>query len=216
MSKFKIGDRVKYVGTSSQLKGKVGTVVDVINYKAIGDLSDIGVVFDEYLPFCHGLGGRCPVGHGWWSGCAELKLLSEHRFNVIITSVGDTTTAKLLHGKKVEKEVSVKRYHKDVYSEEAAVEAVCKKLFGDDKPKEDTEPEGINCKAVCLYDCNVGGLTFTRGKIYEFSDGRCIDDAGDWIPALTSPKITQFDDPRFKNSFIKLVDEDEESGRYSF
>ena len=202
MSKFKIGDRVKYVRKIPEFEGKVGTIVYVAN-------NDCGVVFDEYIPFCHSLGGLCAFGHGWCCLYEDLELISEHRFNVIITSAGDTTTAKLLHGKKVEKEVSVKRYHKDVYSEEAAVEAVCKKLFVKDKPKEDTEPMGINCKAVCLYDCNVGGLTFTRGKIYEFSDGRCVDDAGDWIPALTSPMITQFDDPRFKYSFIKLVDEDE-------
>lgn len=203
MSKFKIGDRVMYIGQIPELKGKVGTVA------SLETLGRYGVVFDEYLPFCHSLGGLCPFGYGRWCNIVDLELLSEHRFNVIITSVGDTTTAKLLHGKKVEKEVSVKRYHKDDYSEEAAALAVCKKLFGADKPEEDTEPMGINCKAVCLYDCNVGGLTFTRGKIYEFSDGRCVDDAGDWIPALTSPMITQFDAPSFKNLFVKLVDEDE-------
>ena len=209
MSKFKIGDRVKYVGRKPELKGKVGTVVSLEspNY--------YGVAFDEYSRYLHSLGGLCPVGHGRWCNNAVLELISEHRFNVIITSAGDTTTAKLLHGKKVEKEVSVKRYHKDDYSEEAAALAVCKKLFGADKPEEDAEPSGINCKAVCLYDCNVGGLTFTRGKIYEFSDGRCIDDAGDWFPALNLTKITQFDDSRFQ-MFVKLVDEDEESRRYSF
>lgn len=201
MSKFKIGDRVKYVGKMSELKGKVGTVVDSLYHSC-------GVAFDEYLPFCHSLGGLCSNGHGWWCSHVSLELISEHRFNVIITSVGDTTTAKLLHGKKVEKEVSVKRYYRDVYSEEAAVEAVCKKLFGKDKPKEDTKPKGINCKAVCLYYCNEGGLTLTRGKIYEFSDGRCVDDAGGWFPAPIMPKITQFYDSRFK-MFVKLVDEDE-------
>ncbi len=213
MSKFKIGDRVKFVGTLPKLKGKAGTVVSVTNHICNGRL---GVVFDEYFPFCHSLGALCSSGHGWWCKEADLELLSEHRFNVIITSAGDTTTAKLLHGKKVEKEVSVKRYHKDDYSEEAAALAVCKKLFGEDKPKEDAEPKGINCKAVCLLDCNIDGINFTRGKIYEFSDGRCVNDDGGWIPAPNSPKITRFDDPRLNNTFVKLVDEDEEYGRYSF
>ena len=206
MSEFKIGDRVKYVGLILALKGKVGTVVSVTNYTSY---SKWGVVFDEHLPFCHSLSGLCAYGYGRWCECAELELISEHRFNVIITSAGDTTTAKLLHGKKVEKEVSVKRYHKDVYSEAAAVEAVCEKLFGKDKPKEAAEPEGINCKAVCLYGCNIDGFTFTRGKIYEFSDGRCVDEVGRWFPAPRSPKITHFDDPRLDNTFVKLVDDDE-------
>ena len=203
MSKFKIGDRVKYIGQIPELKGKVGTIV------SLKTLGRYGVVFDEYSRYFHSLGGLCPFGYGRWCNILDLELISEHRFNVIITSVGDTTTAKLLHGKKVEKEVSVKRYYKDVYSEEAAVEAVCKKLFGKDKPKEDAEPEGINCKAVCLLDCNIDGFTFTRGKIYEFSDGRCISDFEGWYPAPISPKITRFDDSRFKNTFVKLVDDDE-------
>lgn len=201
MSEFKIGDRVKYVGLILELKGKVGTVV-----RPPDDYYDVGVVFDEYLPFCHSLGGRCAYGYGRWCVCAELELISEHRFNVIITSVGDTTTAKLLHGKKVEKEVSVKRYYKDDYSEEAAVEAVCKKLFGEDKPEKKPEPKGINCKAVYIGD---EGLGFTRGKVYKFSDGKCVDDDGDFYPIYVGYKITNFDDGYFAIYFVKLVDTDE-------
>lgn len=209
MSKFKIGDRVKYVGCNISLKGKIGTILTMpCSHNAIG------VVFDSRASFLHHLGGLCKEKNGWWCDDSDLELISEHRFNLIITSVGDTTTAKLLHGKKVEKEVSVKRYHKDVYSEEAAVESVCKKLFGKDKPKAAAEPEGINCKAVCLYNCNIDTynideINLTRGKIYEFSDGRCVDNREEWYPASHSPKITHFDDPRFKNLFVKLVEDDE-------
>ena len=203
MSKFKIGDRVKYVGLILGLKGKVGTVVSVTNYTSY---SKWGVVFDEHLPFCHSLSGLCAYGYGRWCECAELELISERRFNVIITSVGDTTTAKLLHGKKVEKEVSVKRYHKDVYSEAAAVEAVCKKLFGEDKPKEAAEPEGINCKAVYVGTSRAG---FTHGKIYEFSDGRCLDDDGDLRPGLECHPIIDTYDLSFFKNFVELVDDDE-------
>lgn len=199
MSEFKIGDRVKYVGKTSEFKGKVGTVVSVVN-------NDCGVAFDEYFPFCHNLGGLCPVGHGRWFDNTDLELISEHRFNVIITSVGDTTTAKLLHGKKVEKEVSVKRYYKDVYSEEAAVEAVCKKLFGKDNPKEDAEPEGINCKAVYV---GTSRADFTHGKIYEFSDGRCLVDDGDLRPGLECHPIIDTYDLSFFKNFVELVDDDE-------
>lgn len=201
MSKFKIGDRVKYVGLILGLKGKVGTVVSVTNYTSY---SKWGVVFDEHLPFCHSLGGLCAYGYGRWCECAELELISEHRFNVIITSVGDTTTAKLLHGKNVEKEVSVKRYHRDDYSEEAAVEAVCKKLFGEDKPEKEPEPFGINCKAVYISTSECG---YTRGKIYEFSDGRCLDDGGDLRPDLARDPIINTKSPWFADRFVKIVGE---------
>ena len=199
MSEFKIGDRVKYVGTLCQLKGKVGTIVGV---KA----NSYGVAFDEYFPFFHSLGGLCLDGHGRWCRYVDLELISERRFNVIITSAGDTTTAKLLHGKKVEKKVSVKRYHKDVYSEEAAVEAVCKKLFGKDKPKAAAEPEGINCKAVYV---GTSRADFTHGKIYEFSDGRCLDDDGDLRPGLECHPIIDTYDLSFFKNFVELVDDDE-------
>ena len=198
MSKFKIGDRVKYVRKIPELEGKVGTVV------SLESPNFCGVVFDEYSRYFHSLGGLCPVGHGRWCNNTDLELLSEHRFNVIITSVGDTTTARLLHGKKVEKEVSVKRYHKDVYSEAAAVEAVCKKLFGEDKPKEDAKPKGISCKAVYIGISRAG---FTHGKIYEFSDGRCLDNSGD-LRFKYNP-ITGTDDLLFFKDFVKLVDGDE-------
>lgn len=195
MSKFKIGDRVKYVGKMPELKGKVGTVVDSLYHSC-------GVVFDEYLPFCHSLGGLCSNGHGWWCSHVSLELISERRFNVIITSAGDTTTAKLLHGKKVEKEVSVKRYHRDDYSEEAAVEAVCKKLFGEDKPEKEPEPFGINCKAVYISASECG---FTRGKIYDFVDGRCIDDTG-WARPISQPIISPCD-RGFSERFLIIVGE---------
>lgn len=200
MSEFKIGDRVKYVGQIPELKGKVGTIVGV------EDNNDYGVAFDEYSPFCHSLGGLCLDGHGRWCSHVNLELISEHRFNVIITSVGDTTTAKLLHGKKVEKEVSVKRYHKDVYSEATAVEAVYKKLFGEDKPKAAAEPEGINCKAVYI---GKSRPDFTHGKIYEFSDGRCLDDYGKLRPNLKCHPITDTDGLLFFKNFVELVDDDE-------
>lgn len=198
MSKFKIGDRVKYIGQIPELKGKVGTVV-----RPPDDYYDVGVAFDDRISFLHDLDGFCEKNHGWYCHNAVLELISEHRFNVIITSVGDTTTAKLLHGKKVEKEVSVKRYHKDVYSEEAAVEAVCKKLFGEDKPKEDAEPEGINCKAVYIGESHLG---YTHGKIYEFRDGRCLDDDGDLRPSHMCYPITDTDDLSFNKDFVVLVD----------
>ena len=208
MSEFKIGNRVKYIGQIPELKGKVGTVV-----RPSADYYDVGVAFDDRISFLHGLDGFCEKNHGWYCHNAVLELISEHRFNVIITSVGDTTTAKLLHGKKVEKEVSVKRYYKDDYSEEAAVEAVCKKLFGEDKPKEDAEPMGINCKAVYI-GISRGG--FTHGKIYEFSDGRCLDDYGHLRPNLKRHPLTDTDDFSFNKKFVVLVNDDEQHGRYSF
>jgi len=82
----------------------------------------------------------------------------------------------LIHGKDVAKEATVTRYSKDEYSEKAAVEAVTKKIFGEDEKKE----ELFNGKVVCLMD-----LTYipkyTKGRVYEFVNGNCKDDYGNVI-----------------------------------
>lgn len=56
-------------------------------------------------------------------------IVEKREFKVVIESKGDTTTAKLLHGKEVVRKASVKRYREDVYSEETAAKAVVAKLF---------------------------------------------------------------------------------------
>lgn len=207
VGKFKVGDRVKYLGYITSLKGKIGTVICLRD-----DYYDAGVAFDDSMSFLHDLHGVCNSNHGWYCCDFELKLVDEHRFNVIITSIGDVTTAKLLHGNKLEKEVSVKRYHKDEYSEKAAVEEVCKKLFGEDKPEKEPEPFGINCKAVYIGEPKFGftKFGFTRGKIYEFSDGRCLDDDGDLRPDLAGDPIINTKSPWFADRFVKIVGEQHE------
>lgn len=197
VGKFKVGDRVKYLGYITSLKGKIGTVVCLKD-----DYYDAGVAFDDSMPSLHDLDGQCKSQHGWYCHDFELKLVDEHRFNVIITSIGDITTAKLLHGKKLEKEVSVKRYHKDEYSEKEAVEEACKKLFSEDKPEKEPEPKGINCKAVYISASECG---FTRGKIYDFVDGRCIDDTG-WARPISQPIISPCN-RGFSERFLIIVGE---------
>lgn len=208
MSKFKVGDRVVYDGGINDMpkmpKNSRGTIISV-------ERNVCGIRFDDHVAELHSCWKLCEDGHGWWVfnyDYDHLKLLKadeERRFNVIITSVGDVTTAKLLHGKKLEKEVSVKRYHKDEYSEKEAVKNVCAKLFGEDKPEKEPEPVGINCKAVCIDDDDYSFLT--RGKIYEFSDGKCVDDDGDFYPIFVGYKITNYSEPLFADNFVKLVDE---------
>lgn len=185
---------MKYLGYITSLKGKIGTVMCLRD-----DYYDAGVAFDDSISLLHSLDGQCKSKHGWYCHDFELKLVVEHCFNVIITSIGDITTAKLLHGKKLEKEVSVKRYHKDEYSEKEAVEAVCAKLFGEDEPEKEPEPEGINCKAIYIGKPQLG---YTHGKIYEFSDGRCIDDDGELRPGLAINPITDTDELSELNDFV--------------
>ncbi len=76
-------------------------------------------------------------------------------------------------GKDISKEATVTRYSKDEYSEKAAVEAVTKKIFGEG---EDEKNDNLfNGKAVLISGEN---MYFTKGKIYEFKNGSCVNDRG--------------------------------------
>lgn len=181
MTKFKVGDRVKIV-RNDYMKCEIGDIGTIMAYN-----SGVGyaVEFDTPRPSYHSCLGLTTPGHGLWALKENIELIEPscplkdkptREFKLIITSSGDTTTAKLIHGKDVAKEATVTRYNKDEYSEKAAVEAVTKKIFGEDEKKE----ELFNGKVVCLMD-----LTYipkyTKGRVYEFVNGNCKDDCGNVI-----------------------------------
>lgn len=180
MAKFKVGDRVEVISTKHNTDVSIGDKGTVLREDfRVCDDSNYAVRMDRKNPRYHSCLGLVPWGYGqnFWDEC--LKLVEEkptREFKLIITSPGDTTTAKLIHGKDVAKEATVTRYSKDEYSEKAAVEAVTKKIFGEDEKKE----ELFNGKVVCLMD-----LTYipkyTKGRVYEFVNGNCKDDYGNVI-----------------------------------
>ena len=178
MAKFKVGDRVKIV-RNDYLNCEIGDTGTIMAYNSGAGYA---VEFDIPRPTYHGCRGLTTPGLGQWALEENIELIEPikdkptREFKLIITSSGDTTTAKLIHGKDVAKEATVTRYSKDEYSEKAAVEAVTKKIFGEDEKKE----ELFNGKVVCLMD-----LTYipkyTKGRVYEFVNGNCKDDYGNVI-----------------------------------
>lgn len=181
MAKFKVGDKVEVISTkyyTAASIGDKGTVVKVDFHN--GDDSNYAVRMDRKNLRYHTCNGLVPWGYGQnlWGEC--LKLVEEkptREFKLIITSSGDTTTAKLIHGERtVVKEATVTRYSKDEYSEKAAVEAVTKKIFGEDEKKTEKKDELFNGVAVCLIDRDCP--KFTRGRTYTFVNGNCWNDKG--------------------------------------
>ena len=80
MSKFKKGDRVRYIGTSLP-KRSVGTVVAFRNDWTCS----VGVRFDDASDYLHNLDGLCENHHGWWALEENLELANESdkpKFNV--------------------------------------------------------------------------------------------------------------------------------------
>lgn len=79
---------------------------------------------------------------------------------------------------------------------------VCADCFElDDSP----EPEYFNGKAVCVES---SGLFLTKGKIYDFVDGKSIDDDGDRFPYLSSPikSIDELNEKYHTAKFIEVVE----------
>ena len=144
---------------------------------------------DVKRPLYHSCHGKAADGYGQylWESC--LKLVEEkptREFKLIITSKGDTTTAKLIHGERtVVKEATVRRYSKDEYSEKAAVEAVVEKIFGEDEKKNEAN-KPYTGKAVWICD---NESVYTKGKIYEFVDGKFKHDLGFTVVGYTLEKM---------------------------
>lgn len=183
MAKFKVGDRVEIVVDSFTVPRGTTGVIKCFNKDAYKEEKDIAIELDRPISF-HNCGGKTKYGRGWWVEERDIELIktAEPEFKLIVTSSGDTTTAKLIHGERtVVKEATVTRYSEDEYSEKAAVEAVVKKIFGEDEKKNEAN-KPYTGKAVWIAD---NESVFTKGKIYEFVDGKFKHDLGFTVGGYT-------------------------------
>lgn len=194
MAKFKVGDRIEVINPDGTLcqKGDTGTIVSkerkYIRYDEQSDEWRYAVKTDREI--FHFPKGSIHSENNSFSYMSDynMALIEEtptREFKLIITSKGDTTTAKLIHGKDVAKEATVTRYSKDEYSEKAAVEAVVKKIFGEDEKKNEAN-KPYTGKAVWICD---NESVYTKGKIYEFVDGKFKHDLGFTVVGYTLEKM---------------------------
>lgn len=179
MSKFKVGDRVRIVDrflTACKV-GDTGIIKYIDNplsaLKYAVELDREDMLFSSCN--CHTKDNR-----GQWVDDDNIELI-EPEFKLVVISKGDKTKAKLYRGESLEKEVEVNRYHKDEYSEKAAVEAVTKKIF-DEEEKEGSEDNLFNGNAVAVADESSPVFTITRGRVYKFINGRFYDDNSHYTP----------------------------------
>ena len=131
---------------------------------------------------------------GWcWTENWIAGLARENK--IVITSDGEKTLARLYDGNKIIKTATAKCSHDDKFSFETGAKIAFERLF-DSEEKE--EPKYFNGKAVCVH----GELGFTAGKIYEFVNGRCLDDQKTLRPACVKCKDLSW----FNGVFIPLVE----------
>ena len=168
--KFKIGDRVvlkkDYCGARAGMKGVIKGC----------DECRCAVEFDNDFDGGHGCAGLTNPDRGHYIDPNVLKKEPSHAFTLVITSKGDHTDAKLIHGKHTDKWVWVDRYKEDEYSEVAAIHAVIDKMFPSGAPvPAEEKPKRFTGKAVF----NGSDRYFTQGNVYTFEDGSTMDDDSD-------------------------------------
>ena len=103
MAKFKVGDRVRVIddiGTRCKI-GDTGTIMKHSHTGIAGDC--YAVQMDKREKHLHDCGGYVRNGYGQFLRDSNIKLIEEKPTRV---SKGDTTTAKLIHGKDVTKELT--------------------------------------------------------------------------------------------------------------
>lgn len=168
--KFKIGDRVVLKKDYCDAKaGMKGVIKGCDEYRC-------AVEFDNDFDGGHGCAGLTNPDRGHYIDPNVLKKEPSHAFTLVITSKGDHTDAKLIHGKHTDKWVWVDRYKEDEYSEVAAIHAVIDKMFPAGAPVlAEEKPKRFTGKAVF----NGSDRYFTQGNVYTFEDGSTIDDDSD-------------------------------------
>lgn len=168
--KFKIGDRVVLKKDYCDAKaGMKGVIKGCDEYRC-------AVEFDNDFDGGHGCAGLTNPDRGHYIDPNVLKKEPSHAFTLVITSKGDHTDAKLIHGKHTDKWVWVDRYKEDEYSEVAAIHAVIDKMFPGGAPiPAEEKPKRFTGKAVF----NGADRYFTQGNVYTFEDGSTMDDDSD-------------------------------------
>lgn len=174
MAKFKVGDRVRIID-DKYTNCKVGDIGTIKGIRLCGILPYALELDHDMESGFHSCDGYTKDNRGQWV-CSDNIELIKPEFKLVIISKGDKTKAKLYRGESLEKEIEVNRYHKDEYSEKAAVEAVTKKIFSEDEKKTEKKDELFNGVAVCLIDRDCP--KFTRGRTYTFVNGNCWNDKG--------------------------------------
>lgn len=134
-------------------------------------------------------------GYGWyWYENSIEGLACENK--IVITTDGTETLARLYDGNKVIKTATAKCSPDDKFNFETGATIAFDRLF---EKHEKEEPKRFNGKVVCVSGQYAG---FTVGKIYEFVDGRCLDDQETLRPTHFKCKDLSF----YGSTFIPLVE----------
>lgn len=126
-------------------------------------------------------------------------------WRIIIEGDENTSCTKYIVGKKVIKEVSAKRYHKDAHDPGMAAAALIGKMFPHTAEKPEP-PKYFTGKAVCVRPSKYTDLV--KGKIYDFSlnDGRGDNRLGGTVLCSPAKDIKEIN-RRTDSEFIEIKED---------
>lgn len=189
MSKFKVGDRVEFIGNTTifnERNGDKGTVVGCSH-------KGVGVQFDTYISSAHDCDGLGKKGYCVWRvNDDNFKIISapgNHSIHITCTDGKTTHAVKKVDGKIVARSKAVCCPTDEFNANIGAQLAFNRLVYGTDyhpsevafkcKPKQ--EPEYLNMRVVCVeegFKSTIPLPDLTPGKVYQVSDGVLTDDSG--------------------------------------
>ena len=124
-----------------------------------------------------GIGAYKLYEYDWWWSDEMLEPICTEK--IVITTDGVTTTARKYDGKKLVREAKAVCSKDDEFNFDFGAKLAMDRLMAEDKPKY------YNGKVVCITSSNNNG--FTKGKIYQFTEGFTLDDEGRKRPCTGIP-----------------------------
>ena len=162
--KYKIGDRVRI--TTDKSKGGIWNLGGEMD-KWLGKVMTIRDIDED----CYKMKEDCHEhGDGWfWYDDMIDGLVDERK--IVVTTDGKVTKAILYKGKKLEKTTMAICSPEDEFDFKIGAELAVKRLF------EIHTDEYFTGKAVYVGKWFGSGIVgFTKGRIYNFENGTCLDD----------------------------------------
>lgn len=162
---FKVGDRVRHEKGLATIVYADDTIIPLL------------LEFDEDIGG-HDGDGRTKDGHGWWASEKSIVKADGETKKIVITSDGEKTTARLYEGKVLVKSETARCSPADEYDFGIGAKIAFDRLIESTAEKEE---KYYNGKVVCAEqreEC----FAYTVGKIYEFKNGKLVNDNGFRVP----------------------------------
>lgn len=160
--KYKVGDKVRVRKDLMYADEYGGYIFLADMYGYGGEVVTIAAVHPDHYHIKEDHEIRLWTDEMFEPACAE---------KIVITTDGVTTIARKYDGKKLVKEAKAVCSKDDTFNFDVGAKLAMERLMKEDKPKL------YSGKVVCV-DNKGNELCYTKGKIYEFKDGKGRDDLG--------------------------------------